>query len=69
MPNTFITDLLELLKREENLKRINRLSEMNLLKILADVNMDMQICKLEGWNPLELPTQLYNLIGGILKTN
>ena len=40
-------------------KTLNRLArEQMKLKILKDISMDMQICKLEGWNITEFIDEL-----------
>lgn len=40
-------------------KTLNRLArEQMKLKILKDISMDMQICKLEGWNVTEYIDEL-----------
>lgn len=40
-------------------KTLNRLArEQMKLKILKDISMDMQICKIEGWNITEFIDEL-----------
>lgn len=43
----------------EERKTLNDLARESLmLKILAEVNFDMNVCRLEGWNYRELPERI-----------
>ena len=52
----------------EERKILNNLArEQLILKILADVNFDMNVCRLEGWDVMELPTRIKNEMENIIK--
>ena len=53
---------------QEEKKVLNNLArEQLILKILADVNFDMNVCRLEGWDVMELPTRIKNEMENIIK--
>lgn len=48
-------------------KQLNRLCREEMKeKLLADILVDMQICKLEGWDIKEYVIELQNLLQAIL---
>lgn len=45
---------------------LNRLAREQLKhKILADVNADLMVCQIEGWDQSEFLHELHELIGGL----
>lgn len=51
----------------EERKILNDLARESLmLKILAEVNFDMNVCRLEGWDYRELPLKIKKEMDGII---
>lgn len=49
-------------------RRLNQLAREQLkLKLLNDVLMDMEICKLEGWDIIEYVKDLIDSLSSLLK--
>ena len=47
---------------------LNRLArEQMKLRLLADIQQDMMVCRLEGWDALEFPMELAKMIGSIVE--
>jgi len=53
---------------EEERRTLNQLARESLiLKILKDVAFDMNACKLEGWNHMELPIRIRDEMNAIIE--
>ena len=49
---------------EETRKALNRKAREELkLKLLADLRLDIEVCKIEGWDHMEYLHELKELIG------
>ena len=56
------------IKDKETAKRLNELSrEQMKLKLLTDINIDLQICKIEWWNKKEYLLDLKKMLIDITK--
>ena len=55
---------------EEERRTLNDLArEALILRILAEVSFDINVCKLEGWDYKELPRRIKKEMNNILKEN
>lgn len=53
---------------QEERKTLNNLArEQLILKILADVDFDMRVCQLEGWDIMELPLRIKSEMEKIIR--
>ena len=53
---------------QEERKALNDLArEQLILKILIEVRFDMEVCKMEGWDYMELPSRIKNEMERIIK--
>ena len=53
---------------EEERRTLNDLArEALILRILAEVSFDMNVCKLEKWNPRELPERIKSEMDRIME--
>lgn len=53
----------ELYFKKEDAKKFNQLArEQMKLKLLADINVDLTICKIEGWDVKEYLSDLKKMI-------
>lgn len=51
---------------KEEAKKFNELARHQMmLKLLADIRIDLEICKLEGWDTLEYLNELKELINSL----
>lgn len=49
-------------------RRLQELARHQLItKLLADVLMDMQVCRLEGWDETEFIRQLHKELDGLME--
>ena len=47
----------------ETRKALNNLARHQLiLKLYADISMDIQVCEIEGWDELEFINMLYDIL-------
>jgi len=47
----------------ETRKALNDLARHQLiLRLYADISMDIQVCEIEGWDKLEFINMLYNIL-------
>lgn len=54
----------------EDPERLNRLAREQLKeKLLTDIVIDMEICKIEGWDIMEYLLELQQLINDIVNKN
>jgi hypothetical protein len=52
--------------RKEDAKLFNKLArEQFKLKLLGDINMDLEICRIEGWEIMEYLDELLEIINSI----
>ena len=50
----------------ETRKTLNKVARHEMIhRLLADINCDLMICQLEGWNPREYIDELHQLIEDI----
>lgn len=54
----------------ENVKTINLTSRHQMIKkLLADIQLDMVICQLEGWDPMEYIRELQGILNSFTPDN
>ena len=55
---------------EEAPRKLQELARHQLIvKLYADILVDMQICEIEGWDKLELVRMLQDLLNGLGNSN
>lgn len=53
---------------EETRRKHNELARHQAItRLLKDILFDMQVCEIEGWDPMEYPNQIYKAIEFLLK--
>lgn len=53
----------------ETRRALQRLAREELkLRMLQDVLIDISVCRLEGWDPLEFPRELMALVKGVVES-
>lgn len=55
-----------IIEDKETAKALNDLARHNaIVRLLADITIDLQICEIEGWNKMEYINQLKQIINSI----